>query len=68
MKKRLIAIALLMIALFTLSGCESDYGYQDDYGYGSPKPGESFSDYFKREDPELYDSMKENYESMFGDW
>ncbi len=40
----------------------------NDYGYGDPKPGESFVDYMKREDPDLYNSMKNNYESMFGDW
>ncbi|MBE6037507.1 MAG: hypothetical protein E7223_07875 [Clostridiales bacterium] len=30
--------------------------------YGMPLPGESLSDYIKREDPELYKSMKEIYE------
>lgn len=40
----------------------------NDYGYGDPLPGESFVDYMKREDPDLYNSMKNDYESMFGDW
>ena len=30
--------------------------------YGKPLPGESFSDYVKRQDPELYKSIKDIYE------
>ena len=39
----------------------SNYDYDKGYGYTSPKSGESLSDYIKRQDPELYNSIKDNY-------
>ena len=44
----------------------SDYGYDysNDYGYDMPNPGESFSDYVQRVDPDLYDSITDRYNSL----
>ena len=42
----------------------SSYDYDKGYGYTAPEEGESLSDYIKRQDPELYDSMTERYESL----
>ena len=41
---------------------------QSTHSDGAPKKGESFSDYMKCEDPDLYNDMKNSYESLFGDW
>lgn len=38
--------------------------YDSDYGYGDPLPGESLSDYIKREDPELYNDMSDRYDRI----
>lgn len=38
--------------------------HDNDYGYGDPLPGESISDYIKREDPELYNDMSDRYNSI----
>lgn len=35
----------------------------NDYGYGDPLPGESLPDYIKREDPDLYNDMKDRYDT-----
>ena len=42
----------------------SSYDYDKGYGYTAPEEGESLSDYIKRQDPELYDSMTDIYESL----
>ena len=42
---------------------KSDYDYDKGYGYTAPKKDESFSDYVKRQDPELYENMKDAYEN-----
>lgn len=39
------------------SGSDSDYDYDKGFGYSAPKPGQSFSDYVKEQDPELYNSL-----------
>ena len=44
----------------------STYDYDKGYGYSAPKEGQSFSDYVKEQDPELYDWMVENYNSAVG--
>ena len=48
------------------SGKSSSYSSSksNDYGYSDPKPGESFSDYLKREDPELYADITGRYDSL----
>lgn len=46
------------------SSGSSGYDYDKGYGYTAPKKGESFSDYVKRQDPELYKSMKDIYDSL----
>jgi hypothetical protein len=33
-------------------------------GYDMPNPGESFSDYVQRVDPDLYDSITDRYNSL----
>ena len=37
----------------------SVYDYDKGYGYTAPDPGQSFSDYVKEQDPELYESLFE---------
>ncbi len=41
-----------------------DYDYDKGYGYTAPEAGESFSDYVKRQDPELYESMQDAWDSL----
>lgn len=43
----------------------NDYDYDKGYGYTEPKDGESLSDYIKRQDPELWEEMEENWNSMY---
>ena len=40
------------------------YDYDKGYGYTAPKSGESFSDYVKRQDPDLYDAISERWNSL----
>lgn len=42
---------------------DDDYDYDKGYGYTAPKPGQSFSDYVKEQDPDLYDAIKGNYDA-----
>ena len=42
----------------------NDYDYDKGYGYTAPEPGESFSDYVKRQDPDLYNDMQERWDSL----
>ena len=46
------------------SSGSSDYETSD--GYPTPRPGESTSDYIKRADPDLYDSMQDQYDVTTG--
>lgn len=52
----------------TSSGSKNNYSISsqsdNDYNYGDPLPGESISDYIKREDPELYNDMSDRYNSI----
>ena len=45
----------------TESSSSNDYDYDKGYGYTSPKEGQSFSDYVKEQDPELYKSITDDY-------
>ena len=47
------------------SSYSDDYDYDKGYGYTSPEEGESLSDYIKRQDPELWEEMEENWDSMY---
>ena len=38
-------------------GDDDDYDYDKGFGYTAPKPGQSFSDYVKEQDPDLYNSL-----------
>ncbi len=60
--KRIFTLLLVLLMLISLTACGSgssknDYDYDKGYGYTSPKKGESVSDYIKRQDPDLYDSL-----------
>ena len=44
------------------------YDYDKGYGYTAPEPGQSFSDYVKEQDPDLYDSITDNYSSAIDDY
>ena len=75
MKKRIIGILLLLALCVLLTGCDSSTSTSyrssgsssaSSNGYGNPKPGESFSDYVKREAPDLYNDMQDRYNSLTG--
>ena len=42
---------------YSNSYSSDDYDYDKGYGYTAPKEGQSFSDYVKEQDPELYASL-----------
>ncbi len=42
----------------------NDYDYDKGYGYTAPEPGESLSDYIKRQDPDLYNDMQDRWDSL----
>ena len=54
----------------TYSNDDNDYSYSNDYdydkgyGYTAPEPGESLSDYIKRQDPDLYNDMQDRWDSL----
>ena len=41
----------------SLGGSSDSYDYDKGYGYTAPKKGQSFSDYVKEQDPDLYNSL-----------
>lgn len=47
----------------SINGSNETYDYDKGYGYSSPKAGQSFSDYLKEQDPDLYDTITNNYNS-----
>lgn len=76
MKKfAVLLISLIMILLLVActssnhrssssSHSSSGYDYDKGYGYTAPKEGQSFSDYVKEQDPDLYNSMVDRYNSL----
>ena len=70
MKNKIAIMLTVMFCLILLSGCgekktsnsatDDKYVY-DKYGYTKPNEGESFSDYVKRQDPDLYNNMEKRY-------
>lgn len=73
MKKfAVLLISLIMILLLVActssnhrsSSSSSGYDYDKGYGYTAPKEGQSFSDYVKEQDPDLYNSMVDRYNSL----
>ena len=61
-----LTMALLLVASHrsSSSGSSSSYDYDKGYGYTAPKSGQSFSDYVKEQDPDLYNSMVDRYNSL----
>ena len=65
--KKILVLAIGFLMILSLAACggssnsttKKSYDYDKGYGYTAPKEGESFSDYVKRQDPDLYDSMQE---------
>ena len=62
--KKAIVFFLTTICILTLCSCsikstsnKSSYNYGKEYGYTAPKDGQSFSDYVKEQDPDLYNSL-----------
>lgn len=49
----------------SLNDTYNDYTGGTDYNYDDPLPDESVSDYIQRVDPDLYDSMLDNYYSNY---
>ena len=47
---------------------DDEYDYDKGYGYTEPEEGESFSDYVKRQDPELYESLQDRYDAATDDY
>lgn len=72
MKKPLFILVCLFLALTLLTACSSSsrsssrssYDYDKGYGYTAPKKGESLNDYIKRQDPDLYQSMQDQWDSL----
>lgn len=65
--KKITLIIVMIVLSITLSGCSSSsssFGSSYKGGYGAPKPGESISDYIQREDPDLWNSMEERWNSL----
>ena len=51
---------------YTRSSSSSEsYDYDKGYGYSSPKKGESFGDYVKRQDPDLYNDIQNNLQDAW---
>lgn len=66
MKRIIISISMVAILLL-LTACTGSSGSNTKKEYDMPNESDkSFSDYVKRVDPELYDTMKDNYESALG--
>lgn len=63
-----LTMALLLVACTSSShrssSSSSSYDYDKGYGYTAPKSGQSFSDYVKEQDPDLYNSMVDRYNSL----
>lgn len=67
MKKFICLLSVILILSLTACGSSnysSDYDYDKGYGYTEPEPGESLSDYIKRQDPDLYNDMEERWNSL----
>lgn len=73
MKKFICLLSVILILSLTACGSsnyssdydnDSDYDYDKGYGYTEPEPGESLSDYIKRQDPDLYNDMEERWNSL----
>ena len=70
-KRICVLLVALCLALLLLSSCggsssKSSSRNYNNSGYGSPRQGESLSDYIKREDPELYSYMEGRYDALTG--
>ena len=66
--KRIIVSMSLVAILFLLTACtggSSSSSTKKEYDMPN-ESDKSFSDYVKRVDPELYNTMKDNYESAIG--
>lgn len=65
--KRFFALLMTIAVVLSLCGCvsssrtssrnSSGYDYDKGYGYSAPKKGQSFSDYVKEQDPDLYSNL-----------
>lgn len=71
--KNILAFVLMVMVAFSLVACSSsstyttkndNYDYDKGYGYTAPKQGEGLSDYIKRQDPDLYKSMEDRWNSL----
>lgn len=73
-KKTMIIVLVIVIMAFMLAQCNSSPSYSSSShsskgagGYDMPNSSDKgFSDYVKRVDPDLYNSMKKNYDTAIG--
>ena len=64
MKKAIIVLCVL-VSVFILCACDSDSSsYSSGSSYSSRQETQSFSDYLKENDPDLYNSITDRYESI----
>lgn len=67
--KKLLAIILLVLCLISVVGCGSDSSSNRSYKSSSSYKSKGtssygFSDYLKDNAPDLYDSIKDRYDSL----
>ena len=64
--KKVLAMVMAIVMVLSLAACgsskkssskSSGYDYDKGYGYSAPKKGQSFSDYVKEQDPDLYNNL-----------
>lgn len=79
--RKIARMLLVGVLLLSLVGCtptrteyksetkyDSDYDYDKGYGYSAPTPGQSFTDYLKEQDPDLYETIVGNYNDAISDY
>ena len=79
--RKTIQMLLACVLLLSLVGCtptlteysseakyDTDYDYDKGYGYTEPTPGQSFTDYLKEQDPDLYEAIVGNYNDAISDY
>ena len=63
--KKAVVILCVLVSVLGLCACgSSSSSYKSGSSYSSRQETQSFSDYLKENDPDLYDSITDRYESL----